>query len=137
MVSAPPHVRHHGSSTASSRRVNTVSSGQRYGMMVSSLSRMYCATILPLTGLPVYLAFCRTVVKKQMAMAHPATPPQALLPLSFVEVPTTPPWPSPPMATQVELHRADGARLCIHNPEATLPLTALVHAFLEASSCCS
>ena len=38
---------------------------------------------------------------------------------------------SPLCATQVELHRADGTRLCIHSAESTLPLEALVRAFLE------
>jgi crotonobetainyl-CoA:carnitine CoA-transferase CaiB-like acyl-CoA transferase len=95
------------------------------------------ARVIPHSRVAQHLRLSANDLKKQMAMTHPATPPQAPLPLSFVEVPTTPQWPTPPMATQVELHRADGARLCIHNAESTLPLTALVRAFLEAPSCCS
>ena len=53
------------------------------------------------------------------------------LPLGFVEVPSAPAWPKPSGATQVELHRVDGTRLCIHSAESTLPLEALVRAFLE------
>jgi hypothetical protein len=33
---------------------------------------------------------------------------------------------------EVELHRTDGARLRIHSPDASLPLAAIVHSFLEA-----
>ena len=51
--------------------------------------------------------------------------------LGFVEVPLPPSRPQTPAATQIELHRADGTRLCIHTPESRLPLAALVRAFLE------
>ncbi len=33
---------------------------------------------------------------------------------------------------EVELHRTDGARLRIYSPDASLPLAAIVHSFLEA-----
>jgi hypothetical protein len=46
-------------------------------------------------------------------------------------VPSAPAWPKPSGATQVELYRVDGTRLCIHAAESTLPLEALVRAFLE------
>ena len=95
------------------------------------------ASVLPHSRVAQHLRLSANDLKKQMAMAHPEAPPQAPLPLSFVEVSTTPQWPTPPMATQVELHRADGARLCIYNAESTLPLTTLVRTFLEAPSCCS
>src|SRR5215510_10236221 len=52
--------------------------------------------------------------------------------LDFVEVPAASSWPHPAPPTEIELHRADGARLWIRSPEAQLPLAALVRTFLEA-----
>ena len=50
----------------------------------------------------------------------------------FVEVPL-PPAPFQGMGSlEVELQRPDGARLRIHSPDASLPLAAIVHCFLEA-----
>jgi len=95
------------------------------------------ARVLPHSRVAQHLRLSANDLKKQMALAHPETPPPSPFPLSFVEVPTTPQGPTPPRATQVELHRADGARLCIHGAESTLPLAALVRAFLEAPACCS
>jgi len=70
-------------------------------------------------------------LKKQIATRHAA--PTAMPPtsLGFVEVPLPPARPQHPATTQIELHRPDGTRLCIHAPESTLPLAALVRAFLE------
>jgi len=72
-----------------------------------------------------------TDLKKQIAAHHasPAAPPPTTP--GFVEVPPAPGWPQATPATQIELHRADGARLCIHSPDSTLPLVALVRSFLE------
>lgn len=73
-------------------------------------------------------------LKKQMAAPHtvPARP------LGFVEVPSAPASPGQPAgATQLELSRADGTRLCIHTPLAPLQLDALVRAFVEGRSCCN
>jgi hypothetical protein len=70
-------------------------------------------------------------LKKQMGLRHAAPAALAPLPLGFVEVPSAPSWPQPTAATQIELSRADGTRLCIHAPESTLPLVAVVRAFLE------
>ena len=95
------------------------------------------ARVLPHSRVAQHLRLSANDLKKQMALAHPETPPPSPFPLSFVEVPSTPQWPAPSGATQVELYRADGARLCIHGAEATVPLAALVRAFLEAPSCCS
>jgi hypothetical protein len=39
--------------------------------------------------------------------------------------------------TQIELSRADGTRLCISTPLATLSLDALVRAFVEGRACCN
>jgi hypothetical protein len=71
-------------------------------------------------------------LKKQMATAHVAPPAVPPRPLGFVEVPSAPAGPPPTAATQIELSRADGTRLCLHAPEAQLPLLAIVRAFLEA-----
>jgi hypothetical protein len=70
-------------------------------------------------------------LKKQMA-APPAAP---SLPLGFVEVPSAPARPQPAVATQLELSRADGTRLCLHTPLGTLELEALVRAFVEGRPC--
>jgi hypothetical protein len=105
------------------------------------------ASVLPHSRVAQHLRLSANDLKKQMAMAPlsreqrvrplPETPAPSPLPLGFVEVPSTVQWPAPSGATQVELRRADGARLCIHSAEAPLPLAALVRAFLEAPSCCS
>ncbi len=63
-----------------------------------------------------------------------AVPPTSL---GFVEVPAAPAWPQPPAATQIELSRADGTRLCISTPASPLPLDAVVRAFVEGRSCCN
>jgi len=72
-------------------------------------------------------------LKKQMAAPHAAP----ALPLSFVEVPSAPTRPQPAVATQLELSRADGTRLCLHTPLSPLLLDALVRAFVEGRSCCN
>src|SRR2546428_8914441 len=59
-------------------------------------------------------------LKKQMATRHEATTAVSPLSLGFVEVPSAPSRPQPPVATPIELSRADGTRLCIHTPMATL-----------------
>ncbi len=72
-----------------------------------------------------------TDLKKQIAAHHgsPAAPPP--IPLGFVEVPPAPSWPQAPPATQIEMYRADGARVSIHSSDSTSPLVALVRSFLE------
>ena len=51
--------------------------------------------------------------------------------VSFVEVPAAAAWPHPAPTTEIELHRADGARLWIRSHESQLPLAAVVRTFLE------
>ena len=75
-------------------------------------------------------------LKKQIATRQAVSTPLPPTSSGFVEVPP-PSRPQTSAMPQIELHRADGARLCIHTPESTLPLAALVRAFLEAHSCCS
>jgi hypothetical protein len=60
-------------------------------------------------------------------VAEPAPSPT----LGFVDVTPPPPWPRPTSTTEVDLQRADGARLRIHCCEPQFPLAALVRAFLE------
>jgi hypothetical protein len=72
-------------------------------------------------------------LKKQMATPHVAPS----LPLGFVEVPSAPAGPQPTAATQLELSRADGTRLCLQAPMSPLLLDALVRAFVEGRSCCN
>ena len=72
-------------------------------------------------------------LKKQMATPH-AVPPR---PLGFVEVPSAPADPQPTTATQFELSRADGTRLCLHAPMSPLLLEVLVRAFVEGRACCN
>ena len=55
------------------------------------------------------------------------TPP----PVDFVEVPAASPWPLPGPATEIEVHRADGARLWIRSHEPQCPLAVVVRTFLE------
>jgi hypothetical protein len=89
------------------------------------------ATALPPSRVAKQLRLRVADLKKQMGLRHAAPAALAPLPLSFVEVPPMPTWPQIPPATQIELHRADGTRLCIHSAESRLPLEALVRAFLE------
>jgi len=70
-------------------------------------------------------------LKKQMAARHEAPAALSPRPLGFVEVPPASSWPQPTAVPQIELSRADGTRLCIHAPASTLPLVAVVRAFLE------
>jgi hypothetical protein len=69
--------------------------------------------------------------KKQIAAHHESTAAPPPTTLGFVEVPPTPAWPQATPATQIALHRADGARLCLHSPASTPPLVALVRSVLE------
>jgi hypothetical protein len=68
-------------------------------------------------------------------MAAPHAAPS--LPLGFVEVPSAPAGPQSAVATQLELSRADGTRLCLHTPLSPLLLDALVRAFVEGRPCCN
>jgi hypothetical protein len=72
-------------------------------------------------------------LKKQM-MAQQGPTSRAPAPaLSFIEVPPAPEHPMTRPDTEIELQRADGARLRLRSCESTLPLAAVVRAFLEAS----
>jgi len=71
-------------------------------------------------------------LKKRCAAHHAAlAAPVSTTTPSFVEVPAAPAWPLPTAAIEIELQRPDGARLRIAAQEPSLPLTAVVRAFLE------
>jgi hypothetical protein len=89
------------------------------------------ATALPPSRVAKQLRLRLTDLKKQMATPHAAPSAAPPRPLGFVEVPSAPAGPPLTAATQIELSRADGTRLCLYAPEAQLPLLAIVRAFLE------
>ena len=70
---------------------------------------------------------------KQHCAAKPLVHPAETTPgtLGFVEVTAASAWPSPLAYTELELQRADGARLRMHTPELPLSIVALVRTFLE------
>ena len=57
--------------------------------------------------------------------------------LGFVEVPSPPAWPLGTPATEMDLQRADGARLRLHCREPQVPLAALIRTFLATPFCSS
>ena len=91
------------------------------------------AAALPPSRIAKQLRLRLIDLKKQIAAPH-AVP---ALPLGFVEVPAAPARPQPAVATQLELSRADGTRLCLHTPLSPLLLDALVRAFVEGRACCN
>jgi hypothetical protein len=91
------------------------------------------ATALPPARVAKQLRLRLIDLKKQMAAPHAAP----ALPLGFVEVPSAPASPPPAVATQLELARADGTRLCLHTPLSPLLLDTLVRAFVEGRACCN
>jgi hypothetical protein len=91
------------------------------------------ATALPPARVAKQLRLRLIDLKKQMAAPHGAP----ALPLGFVEVPSAPASPPPAVATQLELARADGTRLCLHTPLSPLLLDTLVRAFVEGRACCN
>jgi len=95
------------------------------------------ASALPPSRVAKQLRLRLTDLKKQMATPHAVSPAAPPRPLGFVEVPSAPAGPQPTAATQLELSRADGTRLCLHAPLSPLLLDALVRAFVEGRSCCN
>jgi hypothetical protein len=66
-------------------------------------------------------------VQQALACQTPASP------VPFVEVPQTPAPSLTPPETEIEMQRADGARLRLRTGNVTLPLAAVVQAFLEGA----
>jgi hypothetical protein len=88
--------------------------------------------VLPLAAVAKCLQLRGRDLQKRCA-ARPESPGVVTTPppVDFVEVPAASAWPLPPATTEIEVHRADGARLWIRSPESQLPLTAVVWTFLE------
>jgi hypothetical protein len=89
------------------------------------------AAVLPPARVAKQLRLRLADLKKQMVARHAAPPAGPPLAVGFVEVPPIPVRPPAPATIQLELSRADGTRLCLHAPAATLPLEAMVRAFVE------
>ena len=90
------------------------------------------AMVLPYSRVAKHLRLSPSDLKKQ-AMAQQHLTSQVPTPLlSFVEVPPAPEQPMSKPGTEIELQRADGARLRLRSGDSTLPLATLVRAFLEA-----
>jgi hypothetical protein len=90
------------------------------------------AKALPYSRVAQHLRLSPSDLKKQIG-TQPQPASQVPAPaLRFVEVPPSPEQPQVRPDTEIELQRADGARLHLRCGDATLPLAALVRAFLEA-----
>ncbi len=95
------------------------------------------ATTLPPSRVAKQLRLRLADLNKQMGLRPAGPTAGAPQPRGFVEVPPAAPWPPTVPTTQIELHRTDGTRLCIYGAAATLPLAAVVQAFLEGRACCN
>ena len=91
------------------------------------------ARVLPRSRVAQHLRLSPSDLNKPMATptdaraaASPTLPP-------FVAVPPPPSWPPATPAMEIELERADGARLRLRCPESTVPVVALVRAFVEGA----
>ena len=74
-----------------------------------------------------------SALKQQMLAQHTPVCQAPVSPGRFVELPQTPAPPLTHPATEIEMQRADGARLRLRSSELTLPLAAVVRAFLEVA----
>jgi len=86
---------------------------------------------LPTSRVAKHLRLGVSDLKQQIAKRQGQAAPMPTTP-GFVEVPSLPAQHLGLGSLEVELHRTDGARLRIHSPDASLPLAAIVHSFLEA-----
>jgi hypothetical protein len=89
-------------------------------------------TFLPYSRVAKHLRLAPNDLKQQMATEPKLHIEVGPTTAGFVEVPQQPAQPQVLGGLEVELHRTDGARLCIHAPDASLPLAAIVRSFLEA-----
>jgi hypothetical protein len=88
--------------------------------------------VLPLASVAKRLRLRGRDLQKRYAARHEGPGAEPLPPaLDCVEVPASSLWPRPAPPTEIELHRADGARLWIRSHEPQLPLAAVVRTFLE------
>ena len=89
------------------------------------------AIVLPYSRVATHLRLSPSDLKKHMRAQQEPTPQAPAPALSFVEIPPPPEHLMTRPGTEIELQRADGARLHLRSCESTLPLVALVRAFLE------
>jgi hypothetical protein len=89
------------------------------------------AMVRPYSHVAKHLRLSPSDLKKQMIAQQGPTSRAPAPALSFIEVPPAPEHPMTRPGTEIELQRADGARLRLHSCDSTLPLAALVRAFLE------
>ena len=87
---------------------------------------------LPYSRVAQHLRLSPSDLKKHIMAQQGHTSRLPVPALSFVEVPPAPEHPVVKSGTEIELQRPDGARLHLRFDESTLPLAALVRAFLEA-----
>lgn len=92
------------------------------------------AARLPYSHVAKHLRVAPSDLKKHLMTQQHSTSQVPMPALSFVEVSPPPDSLIPKTSTEMELQRADGARLHLRSGESTLPLAAVVRAFLEASS---
>jgi hypothetical protein len=79
--------------------------------------------VVPPSRVATPLRWRLTDLTKQIATRQAGSTPIPPTSSGFVEVPP-PSRPQTSAMPQIELYRADGARRCLHAPEATLPLAA-------------
>jgi hypothetical protein len=91
------------------------------------------ARVLPYSRVAQHVRVSARDLKKHMAAPHNSRSAASPTPPRFVEVPPTPTWPSVAQAMEIELERPDGSCLRVRCPESTLPVVAVVRAFLEGS----
>lgn len=89
------------------------------------------ATVLPYSRVAKHLRLSPSDLKHHLLAQQEPTSRTSAPALSFVEVPPPPEYPPARPATEIELQRADGARLRLSSCESTLPLAAIVRSFLE------
>lgn len=90
------------------------------------------ATVVPYSRVAQQLRLSPSDLKKQMETQRGFTCQTSTPALSFIEVPPVAERPVTGPNTEIELERADGARLRLRSGHTTLALAALVRAFLEA-----
>lgn len=88
------------------------------------------ATVIPYSRVAKQLRLSPSDLKKQM-VTRDLTSQTPMSTLSFIEVPAVFQHPASDSETEIELERADGARLRLRSGNTTLSLAALVRAFLE------
>ena len=92
------------------------------------------AQVLPYSRVAQHVRISPSDLKKHMAT--PRDSPSVTSPLSprFVEVPSTPSWPSATPGIEMELERPDGVRLRLRCSDSASPVAVVVRAFLEGAS---